>query len=108
MLKSLQEIQDNIKTLFKLYRKLKCKDCIEELPEPYNLKTGLTDSNDGSNGSNDISTNVKYISADESYLLFIDSPQSISNIQGNTVLTFTPSLIDKLNKLDILIQQNNL
>ena len=105
---TLQSIQQDIKTLFKLYRKMKCKDCIEELPEPYNLKTGLTDSNDGSNGSNDISTNVKYISADESYLLFIDSPQSISNIQGNTVLTFTPSLIDKLNKLDILIQQNNL
>ena len=105
---TLQSIQQDIKTLFKLYRKMKCKDCIEELPEPYSLKTGLTDSNDGSNGSDNISTNVKYISADESYLLFVDSPQSISNIQGNTVLTFTPSLIEKLNKLDILIQQNNL
>ena len=105
---TLQSIQQDIKTLFKLYRKMKCKDCIEELPEPYSLKTGLTDSNDGSNGSYDISTNVKYISADESYLLFVDSPQSISNIQGNTILTFTPSLIEKLNKLDILIQQNNL
>lgn len=105
---TLQSIQQDIKTLFKLYRKMKCKDCIEELPEPYILKTGLTDSGDGANGSNEISTNVKYISSDENYLLFVDSPQSISNIQGNTVLTFTPSLIDKLNKLDILIQQNNL
>ena len=105
---TLQSIQQDIKTLFKLYRKMKCKDCIEELPEPYILKTGLTDSGDGTNGSNEISTNVKYISSDENYLLFVDSPQSVSGIQGNTVLTFTPSLIDKLNKLDILIQQNNL
>ena len=108
MLKSLQEIQDNIKTLFKLYRKLKCKNCIEELPPTYILKTGLTDSSDGSNGSDDITSNVKYISADENYLMFINSPLNISNIEGNSVLTLTPNIIDKLNKLDILIRQNNL
>ena len=39
MLKSLQEIQDNIKTLFKLYRKLKCKNCIESTSFVENNKT---------------------------------------------------------------------
>ena len=108
MLKSLQELQEDIKTLFKLYRKLKCKNCIEELPPVYILNTGLTDSSDGSTGSMDVTSNVKYISADENYLMFINSPLNISNIEGNSVLTLTPNIIDKLNKLDILIQKNNL
>ena len=108
MLKDLNNLKDDIKTLFKLYRKLKCKNCIEELPPVYTLKTGLTDSSDGSNGSMDVTSNVKYISADENYLMFVNSPLNISNIEGNSVLTLTPNIIDKLNKLDILIQKNNL
>ena len=33
--------------------------------------------------------------------------KSLQEIQGNSVLTLTPNIIDKLNKLDILIQKNN-
>lgn len=43
MINNLQEIQNDIKTLFKFYRKLKCKDCIESSSFMENSKayTGL-------------------------------------------------------------------
>ncbi len=87
------------------------KKKLENVPEvsvPYVLKTGVTDSDNGGNGSMQVSSNVKYISSDENFLTFVDSPETVSGIDGNSVLTFSPSFVETLGKIDILIKQNNL
>ena len=72
------------------------KDC-NPLNE-FNLFTSITDDENGDNGALIISEHVKQISANEQYLKFVDSPESVSGIiGGHTVLTFSDNIKEVLN-----------
>lgn len=62
-----------------------------------NLRTGNTDSINGANGSLLVTDEVKYISAYDQHLEFIDSPESISGIKGHTVIKIKDELVGVLN-----------
>ena len=64
----------------------------------FNLLTSITDNENGDDGTYIVSEHVKQISADEQYLKFVDSPESVSNIPGgHTVLTFSDNIKDIFN-----------
>ena len=83
-----------------LTRKLACiesNNCgCQGNTQQFILDTSNTTEPDGSNGASIISTGVKQISAYDKHLEFIDSPMSVSNIPGHTVLKLKDEIADNL------------
>lgn len=66
------------------------------------LKTGNTNTINGANGSLLVTDEVKWISAYDQHLEFIDSPVNISGIEGHTVIKIKDELIEFLKNPEVV------
>lgn len=92
----LEKLQYKINWIVKQIQCLKAHDC--ECERSFNLKTSVTNNIQGDDNTTIVSENVKQISAYNSHLEFIDSPETTSGIQGHTVLKIKDELIELLSE----------
>lgn len=91
------KLQNQINWLARKISCLESNNCgCQNNGQQFILDTSNTTEPDGSNGASIISTGVKQISAYDKHLEFVDSPMSVSNIPGHTVLKLKDEIADNL------------
>ena len=76
-----------------------CTSYVEPQCDAFNLSTSNTLSNTGISDVTDVTLDVKKISAFKDHLEFVNSPKSLSNIVGHTVLRLSSKFLTTVSNL---------
>ena len=76
-----------------------CTSYVAPECDAFNLSTSNTSNNIGIANVSDITTDVKKISAFKDHLEFVNSPKSLSNIAGHTVLRLSQKFLNSFTNI---------